>query len=63
VSERIKARFPGLEQKTNQYIRFMKRTMGVVAVVFALGFIVEFWGMPVSTVVASRVGSQILIRQ
>jgi len=62
VSERIKARFPGLEQKTNQYIRFMKRTMGVVAVVFALGFIVEFWGMPVSTVVASRVGSQILIR-
>ena len=62
VGERIKARFPRLEQKTNQYIRFMKRAIGIIAVVFALGFIVEFWGMPVSTVVASRVGSQILIR-
>ncbi|MFB0508493.1 MAG: mechanosensitive ion channel family protein [Thermodesulfobacteriota bacterium] len=62
VGERIKARFPGLEQKTNQYILFMERAMGVVAVVFALGFIVEFWGMPVSAVVTSRVGSQILLR-
>jgi len=62
VSERIKARFPGLEQKTNQYIRLMRRAFGVVVVIFSLGFIVQFWGIPVSVIVASRVGSLIILR-
>jgi small conductance mechanosensitive channel len=62
VNDRIKARFPGLEQKTNQYIRFMRRTLDVVALIFALGFIVEFWGIPVSAIVASSVGSSIILR-
>jgi small-conductance mechanosensitive channel len=62
VNERIKARFPGLEQKTNRYFRFMRRTLGVVAAIFALGFIVEFWGIPVSAIVASKVGSSIILR-
>jgi small conductance mechanosensitive channel len=62
VSERIKERFPGLEQKTNQYIRIMRRTFGVVAVIFSLGFIVQVWGIPVSVIVASRLGSLIILR-
>jgi small conductance mechanosensitive channel len=62
VNERIKARFPGLEQKTNQYIRIMRRSIGVVVVIFALGFIVQFWGIPVSAIVASRIGSLIILR-
>lgn len=62
VNERIKARFPGLEQKTNQYIHFMRRVLSLVSVIFALGFIVEFWGIPVSTIVASRIGSLIILR-
>jgi len=62
VNERIKERIPGLERKTNQYIRLMRRILAVVAVIFALGFIVEFWGIPVSVIVASRVGSLIILR-
>jgi small conductance mechanosensitive channel len=62
VNERIKTRFPGLEQKTNQYIRITRRIFGMVMVVFALGLIVQFWGIPVSTFVASRIGSLIILR-
>jgi small conductance mechanosensitive channel len=62
VNERIKERFPGLEQKTNQYIRIMRRALGVIVVIFGLGVIVRVWGIPVDTLVASRTGSLIIFR-
>ncbi len=62
INERIKARFPGLEQKTNQYIRIMRRGLDAVAIILGLGFIVQFWGIPVYTLVASKTGSVIILR-
>jgi small-conductance mechanosensitive channel len=62
VNQRIKDRFPGLEQKTNQYIRIMRRGLDGVAVILGLGFIVQFWGIPVYTLVASKTGSVIILR-
>jgi len=62
VNERIKERFPGLEQKTNQYIRIMRKVLGIVVVIFGLGVIVRVWGLPVDTLVASRTGSLIIFR-
>ena len=62
VNERIRERFPGLEQKTNQYIRIVRRVLGIVVVVFGLSFIVQVWGIPVSTLLASRIGSLIIVR-
>ncbi len=62
INQRIRERFPGLEQKTNQYIRIMRRVLGIVAVVFGLGVIVQVWGMPVSAILASRIGSLIIFR-
>jgi small-conductance mechanosensitive channel len=62
VNQRIKDRFPGLEQKTNQYIRIMRRALDGVAVILGLGFIVQFWGIPFYTLVASKTGSVIILR-
>jgi len=62
INERIKERFPGLEQKTNQYIRIMRRVLGIVLVVIGLGVIVRVWGIPVDTLVASSIGSLIIFR-
>jgi small-conductance mechanosensitive channel len=62
VNQRIKDRFPGLEQKTNQYIRIMRRGLDGVAVILGLGFIVQFWGIPFYTLVASETGSMVILR-
>lgn len=62
ISERVKARFPGLEERTNQYIRIMRRGLGVIVVILGLGVIAQVWGIPISTVVASRTGSWIILR-
>jgi small conductance mechanosensitive channel len=62
VNERIKARFPGLEKKTNQYIRVMRRALGIVVAIFGLGVIVQVWGIPISSIVASRTGSLIILK-
>jgi small conductance mechanosensitive channel len=62
VNQRIKDRFPGLEQKTNQFIHIMRRSLDAVAVILGLGFIVQFWGIPVYTLVASKTGSVIILR-
>lgn len=62
VNQRIKDRFPGLEQKTNQYIRIMRKGLAAVAVVLGLGFIVQLWGLPVYALAASKTGSVIILR-
>ncbi len=62
INARVRERFPGLEQKTNRYIRIMRRVLGIVVVIFGLGAIVQVWGIPVSTLLASRIGSLIMLR-
>ena len=62
VNERIKARFPGLEQKTNRYIRITRQFMALIILIFGIGAVVQVWGIPVSPFIASRTGSTVVLR-
>jgi len=62
VNERVKERFPGLEEKTNRYILMVRRILGWVIVAMALGIIGQAWGIPVATFVTSQTGALIITR-
>ncbi len=62
INEKVKTRFPGLEEKTNRYILLLRRAFRSVLIIIALGVIAEIWGIPVSTLVASKTGSLVILR-
>lgn len=62
VNERVKDKFPGLEEKTNRYIRMVRRIFGWIIVAMALGIIGQAWGIPVAAFVASQAGALIILR-
>ena len=62
INERVKERFPGLEERTNRHIRIIKGILRAILVVIGLGIIAQIWGIPVASLVASRVGSLIITR-
>ncbi len=62
INEKVKTRFPGLEEKTNRYILLLRKVFRLILIIIALGVIAQIWGIPVSTLVASKTGSLIIIR-
>ena len=62
INELVKERFPGLEEKTNRYIRIVRKTFGWIVVIVALGIIAQTWGIPVATFIASKAGTLIITR-
>jgi len=62
INEKVKTRFPGLEEKTNRYILVLRKVLRTVVVIIALGVIAQIWGIPVSTMVASKTGSLVILR-
>jgi len=62
INERVKERFPGLEEKTNRYIRIIKKTLGWITVIVALGIIAQGWGIPVAAFIASQTGALVITR-
>ncbi|MCF8062273.1 MAG: mechanosensitive ion channel [Deltaproteobacteria bacterium] len=62
VHERIKERVPGIEERTDRHLAIVRRVSAGALVLIAVGVVAEFWGIPVSAFVVSRVGSTILIR-
>ncbi len=62
LGDEIKARFPGLEDKTNRYIGTLERVAKGVVIVIAIGSILDFWGLQASWFVTSELGSTILSR-
>ena len=62
ISEKVKTRFPGLEEKTNRYILLLRKVFRWILIIIALGIIAQKWGIPVSTLVASKTGSLIILR-
>ena len=62
INERVKERFPGLEERTNRHIRIIRKVFGFIIVIIGLGVIAHVWGIPVSAFVASKFGSLIIIR-
>jgi len=62
VNEKVKKRFPGLEEKTNRYIAIFREALRAILFVLAVGVAAEVWGIPVSEFVASKAGSLIILR-
>jgi len=62
INERVKERFPGLEEKTNRYIRIIRKSLGWITVIVALGIIAQAWGIPVAAFIASQTGALIITR-
>jgi small conductance mechanosensitive channel len=62
LNEKVSARFPGLEEKTNRYILITKKVIRIIFVVISLGVIAQIWGIPISGVIASKTGTTIILR-
>ncbi|MGD9321863.1 MAG: mechanosensitive ion channel, partial [Desulfobacteraceae bacterium] len=62
INEKVKTRFPGLEEKTNRYILILRKLFRSVLIIIALAVTAQIWGIPVSTLVASKTGSLIILR-
>jgi small conductance mechanosensitive channel len=62
INEKVKSRFPGLEEKTNRYILILRKVFRSVLIIIALAVIAQVWGIPVSILVASKTGSVIILR-
>ncbi|MGD9074971.1 MAG: mechanosensitive ion channel family protein [Desulfobacteraceae bacterium] len=62
INEKVKSRFPGLEEKTNRYILILRKVFRWVLIIIALAVIAQVWGIPVSTLVASNTGSLVILR-
>ena len=62
INERVKEKFPGLEEKANRYILMVRRVFGWIIVAMALGIIGQAWGIPVAAFVASKTGGLIITR-
>ena len=62
INERVKERFPGLEERTNRHIRIFRAILRAVLVVIGIGIIAQLWGIPIALLVASKGGSLIITR-
>ncbi len=62
VHERIKERVPGIEERVDRHLTIVRQVSAGALVLIAAGVVAEFWGIPVSTFVVSKVGSTLLLR-
>ena len=62
INERVKEKFPGLEEKANRYILMVRRVLGWIIIAMTLGIIGQAWGIPVAAFVASKAGALIITR-
>lgn len=62
INERVKERFPGLEERTNRYILILRRVFRATLIIITLGMIAHVWGIPIASMVASKTGSLIILR-
>jgi small conductance mechanosensitive channel len=62
MSERVRERFPGLEAKTNRYIRIVRKGLGVLVIIIGVGIVARVWGVPVDRFVASPAGSMLIFK-
>ena len=62
MNERVRERFPGLEVKTNRYIRIVRKGLGVLLIIMGVGIVAQVWGVRVDRFVASPAGSMLIFR-
>ena len=62
ISEIVKERFPGLEDKTNRYIVVFRKALSAIFVIIAIGMTAGVWGVPITAIITSKAGSLIILR-
>lgn len=62
INEKVKEKFPGLEEKTNRYILVFKKAVKTILAIIAIGVVAQVWGIQVTAFVASKTGSFIILR-
>lgn len=62
LSDQLRQRYPLLEERTNRYLKLVRDVCNGVLVFLTVGMIFEFWGIPVSWIMISPVGSALLTR-
>jgi small conductance mechanosensitive channel len=62
INDLVKVRFPGLEGKTNRYLRVIKKFMATIVVIIGFGVACAVWGIPIARLVASETGSLVILR-
>ena len=62
INEKIKERFPGLEEKTNRYIAFLKKGIKGFMILLLSGTVLQIWGVPAVMIISSELGRAIILR-
>jgi len=62
INEKIKERFPGLEEKTNRYIAFLKKGIKGFMILLLFGIVLQIWGVPAVMIISSELGRVIILR-
>ena len=62
IKEETKRRFPGLEKKANRYLTIVKKGAKITVLLAGMGAVGQIWGIPVSSFVASGMGTLIILR-
>ncbi len=62
INERVKERFPGLEERTNRYILILRRVFRATLLIIGLGLIAHVWGIPIASILGSKTGSLLILR-
>lgn len=62
VNSRVRARFPGLEERTDRYIQLVRRSVAWVLLGFTLAAVAQIWGIPVTAFLGSRIGMTLILR-
>ncbi len=62
VNTRVRARFPGLEERTDRYIQWVRRSIAWVLLALSLGTIAQIWGVPVTAFLGSPIGMTLILR-
>lgn len=62
ISDRLRQRYPSLEEKANRYLQILRDVCNGLLVLLIVGMILEFWGVPTSWFLTSTLGTQLLAR-
>ncbi len=62
VNERVRNRFPGMEEKVNRYVLIIRKGLSIAILLVGAGVIGNIWGIPVAAFVTSQIGGAIILR-
>ncbi|MFH1135853.1 MAG: mechanosensitive ion channel family protein [Pseudomonadota bacterium] len=62
VGELVRIKFPGLEQKTDRYLKMTEAAFQGLIVLLGLFSLAQVWGLPVAAAASSEIGSLLITR-